>query len=229
MQTTEKDVRYAPAYTVAEAARYLRMPAETLRSWLQDAGDDKRSNGLIVLDNPETGHLSFLNLVEAHVLAAMRRQHHLRLDSVRRALQYVRQQFHVERPLIHQSFQTNGLDLFIEHWDELINVSRGGQQAMKDILNAYLRRIDRDQAGLPIRLYPFTRAHETADVPMDDPKVVVFAPDISFGKPVLAGTGIPVEEILGRFDAGDSADEIASDFQVERLAVEEAIRYRAAA
>src|SRR5688500_12409464 len=102
-QTIEKDVCYVSAYTVAETVWYLWMPSEALCSWLQggsgDAKDGKRSKGLIVLDNSETSHLSFFNFVEAHVFAAMRRQHHLRLDSVRRALHYVRQQFNVERPL----------------------------------------------------------------------------------------------------------------------------------
>ncbi len=133
------DPRLWPAYSVAEAAHYLRMPEETLRSWVVGrlypvSGQSKRSRPLVHLDDPHRRYLSFINLVEAHVLAAIRRRHGVKLPKVRAALDYVRKQFQVERPLIDQAFQTNGLDLFVERYGEMINASREGQQAMKEIL-----------------------------------------------------------------------------------------------
>lgn len=115
----QRDVRYAPAYTVAEAAHYLRMPTETLRTWIygreyESKAGKRHSKRLISLDNSDSGYLSFLNLVEAHVLAAMRRSYQLPLPNVRRALDYVRKELEVERPLIEKVFQTDGLDLFVE-------------------------------------------------------------------------------------------------------------------
>ncbi|MCW5979068.1 MAG: site-specific integrase [Bryobacteraceae bacterium] len=38
----------------------------------------------------------------------------------------------VQRPLIAQAFQTDGLDLFVERYGQMINASRQGQQAMWD-------------------------------------------------------------------------------------------------
>lgn len=70
------------------------------------------------------------------------------------ALRYVRHEFHVERPLIEQAFQTDRRDLFVERYAEMINASREGQQAMKEIDSVYLQRIERDTRGLPITLYP---------------------------------------------------------------------------
>jgi uncharacterized protein (DUF433 family) len=230
---TTVDPRLLPAYAVAEAAHYLRMPEETLRSWVAGrlysaAGQSKRSRPLIHLDDPQKQYLSFINLVEAHVLAAIRRRHGVRLPKVRKALDYMQRQFHVQRPLIEQAFQTDGLDLFVEHYGELINASRECQRAMKEIIGRYLQRIERDSKGFPIKLYPFTRDTEAEAAPASDPRVVVMNPAVSFGRPVVAGTGIPVSSIYERYRAGDSVADLAQDFRLEISAIEEAIRCEAA-
>jgi uncharacterized protein (DUF433 family) len=162
--------------------------------------------------------------VEAHVLAAIRRRHGVKLPKVRNALDYVRRQFQVERPLVDQTFQTDGLDLFVVRYGELINASREGQRAMKEIIGMYLERIERDAKGLPIKLYPFTRDTQAEAAPASDPRVVVMNPAVSFGRPVIAGTGIPVSSIYERYKAGDSVADLAQDFRLEIGAIEEAIR-----
>lgn len=227
------DPRLLPAYTVAEAARYVRMPEVTLRSWVAGRlypvqGRQRRSKPVIELDDPNRQCLSFLNLVEAHVLAAIRRRYGVRLPKVRRALDYVRREFDVPRPLIDQAFQTDGLDLFVERYGKLINASREGQQAMKEIMSVYLQRIERDTRGLPIKLYPFTRDTESDAAPKSDPRLVVITPMVSFGRPVITGTGIPVSAIYERYKAGDSISDLARDFRLAPDAVEEAIRCEAA-
>jgi len=222
-----------PAYSVAEAAHHLRMPEETLRNWVVGrlypvAGQSKRSLPLIHLDDPKRQYLSFINLVEAHVLAAIRRRHGVRLPKVRNALDYVRRQFRIERPLIDQAFQTDGLDLFVERYGGLINASSEGQRAMKEIIGVYLKRIERDAKGFPIKLYPFTRDTKADAAPASDPRVVVMSPTISFGRPVIIGTGIPVSSIYERYKAGDSVADLARDFRLGISAIEEAIRCEAA-
>ncbi len=234
LKTTQvDDVRKAPAYSVAEAAHYLRMPEETLRSWVVGrtypvSGQSKRSRPLIFLDDPKRQYLSFINLVEAHVLAAIRRRHGVKLPKVRKALDYVKNRFGIERPLVDEAFQTDGLNLFVDHYGALINASQEGQQAMKEILGVYLKRIEWDAKGFPIKLYPFTRETEAVAAPAFDPRVVVMSPNVSFGRPVIAGTGIPVSSIYERYRAGDSVAELARDFRLESGAIEEAIRCEAA-
>jgi uncharacterized protein (DUF433 family) len=232
MKTTD-ELRLLPAYSVAEACHYMHMPEETLRSWVAGrrypvAGQMKRARPLIHLDDPKKQFLSFINLVEAHVLAAIRRRHGVRLPKVRKALDYVRDQFRIERPLIHQAFQTNGLDLFVERYGDLINASREGQRTMKEIINVYLRRIEWDAKGLPIKLSLFTCDTQAETALPSDPRVVVMSPTLSFGRPVIAGTGIPVSSIYERYKAGDSVTNLAQDFRLEISAVEEAIRCEAA-
>ena len=80
-------LRRTPAYPFVEAAHYLRLPKSTLRSWfLGQAG----FRSLIRLDGkaPSEG-LSFINLIEAHVLAGIRRIHGVPLPKVRKSLAYV--------------------------------------------------------------------------------------------------------------------------------------------
>lgn len=222
-----------PTYSFADAARYLRMPEQTLRSWVLERvypvlGQSTRSRPLVHLDNPKKQYLSFINLVEAYVLAAIRRRHGVKLPKVRKALDYIQRQLQVDNPLIDQAFQTDGLDLFIERYGQLINVSREGQRVMKEIIGVYLKRIDRDAKGLPIKLHPFTRDTQAEAAPSSDPLVVVMNPAVSFGRPVIAGTGVPVLSIYERYKAGDSVADLAEAFRLETSAIEEAIRCEAA-
>jgi uncharacterized protein (DUF433 family) len=163
--------------------------------------------------------LSFINLIEAHVLAAIRRKHRVNMPAVRRAIDYLKNEFGSKHPLADHKFETNGVDLFIEQYGQFISTSQSGQLAVKELLKAHLRRIDRDDKGLPLRLYPFTRMDET-----DQPKNIVIDPFISFGRAVITGTGVTTDVVAERFKAGESADELAKDYGCEREKIEEAIR-----
>src|SRR3712207_785505 len=76
-----RDPREVPAYTIGDAARYLHMPAATLRSWFVGRTYPRRRGGpgsfkrLITPADAQASRLSFLNLVEAHVLRALRTEH----------------------------------------------------------------------------------------------------------------------------------------------------------
>lgn len=220
-----EDIRETPAYTVREAASYLCIPVATLRSWvLGRAYPTSKGPGffkpVIVLPSVKPPLLSFMNLVEAHVLDATRRQHRVPLDNVRSALRYLQEEYPSRHPLADQNFETDGLDLFIEQYGRLINISQEGQLAIKDLLKAYLRRIERAADGLPIKLFPFTRKGQT-----EEPKAVVIDPQISFGRPVLSGTGIATSMIAERYKAGESIQELAEDYGRQTNEIEEAIRY----
>jgi uncharacterized protein (DUF433 family) len=176
------------------------------------------------MDDPRRQHLSFMNLVEAHILAGMRRHHGVGLPQVRRALDYVRGKRGLERPLIDQSFQTDGRFLFIEELERLINASKSGQLAIPDLL-PQLHRIERDPSGLPARLFPCTRPAQACN-PASDPKIVVMNPRVSFGRPSVGG--VATSTIWSRFCAGDSPSHLALDYGLPPEAIEEAIRCEAA-
>ena len=65
------------------------------------------------------------------MLAAIRRGHGVALQRLRKAIQFVQRELHVERPLIHAKFKTDGVDLFVDQWGKLVNASKDGQVAMR--------------------------------------------------------------------------------------------------
>src|SRR4051812_32834999 len=173
-----RDPRELPAYTYREAAHYAGLPLATLRSWVlgrtypTDQGH-RFFEPIIMRPDPSKPMLSFYNLVECHILAAIRRQHQIALNTVRRALDFVSAEFQTEHPLVHYAFYTDGVDLFIDYFGQLIQASRQGQMAMRDVLRAHLRRVEHDQRGMALRLYPFTRSSD-----QEEPRLIVIDPHI---------------------------------------------------
>lgn len=222
----EVDPRSIPTYSIGDAARYLRIPAGTIRAWTVGRGYNtpkgfRRFEPLIAVSSDRKPILlSFTNLIEVHVLRAIRKDHKIQLDKVRTALDYISEHSQNPRPLLaHESFRTDGIDLFIERYGSLINASKSGQLELKNALNQHLDRIEPDDRGLAIKLYPFTRSRE-----VDNPRIVVIDPRIAFGRLVIAGTGIATSVLAERYHAGDSIDDLADDYNCDRLAIEEAIR-----
>jgi uncharacterized protein (DUF433 family) len=224
MKFEQKSPEEQPVYSIAEASRYLSIPPATLRSWVAGrkyptGSGPKFFRPIIQLPDDTRAGLSFINLVEAHVLDAIRRHHQVPLSKIRDAIHYLRKHFSSSHPLAEQRFQTDGIDLFIERFDRLINVTQSGQIALRELLKAHLHRVERDSTGNVVRLYPFTRKRD-----LHEPKVVVIDPYISYGRPVLVGTGIPTAAVAERYKAGESIDELAEDYGRSRKEIEEAIR-----
>ena len=221
---TAQDVRERAAYSIGEAAHYVRMNPMTLTTWAlgreyQTASGAKHWAALFQIADRANRRMSFINLVEANVLRAVRRDHDLTMPSIRAALEYVQQQLGVKRPLADEKFETDGVDLFVERYGELINASKRGQIALREMLEAALHRIERaEPSGVPIRLFAASPDER------DRSPYVAFDPAIAFGRPALVGSGAPVAAIAERFRAGDSIDTLAEDYGVERQAIEEAVR-----
>ena len=219
-RTRTSDPRGLPTYTISEAAHYLAVPAATVRYW--SVGRDDYAPLIEVPVHTPT-LLSFLNLTELHVLAAIRRTHEVKMPSIRRAIRYLaahaRHTMDKRHPLLGHALETDGLDLFIEQYGQTINISRAGQTAMREIISAALRRIDRDPAGVPIKLYPFTRGATD-----DTPALIVIDPRLSAGRPVIAGTGLATQLIAERYKAGESISDLAHDYERGNEEIEEAIR-----
>lgn len=213
------------AYTPTEAAHYLRVPLSTLRSWVfgqpykSPKGPSKFFQPVVEIADPSDRLLSFNNLVEINVLAGIRKVHEIPLPKIRKGLRFVQEKLGTSRPLLTQEFLTTGLDLFVERSDLLLNVTQEGQLTFRDTIERFLQRIERDPAGVPIRLYPFSR-----HAGHDDERKIVIDPSVAFGRPVLVGTAVPTSNIFERFLAGEPIGELAQDFSVDESLIEEAIR-----
>jgi uncharacterized protein (DUF433 family) len=226
-----RDPRDIPAYSTVEAAHYLCIPEQTIRNWCFGRSWSRQGKlvtlrAVIRASDVTRRMLSFVNLVELHVLDSIRRQHNVELDNVRKAVGFLKRRFETEHPLADVQMETNGKDLFVKELGKLINVSREGQLAMAEVLEQFLRRIDRDPKGLAIRLFPFTRsARLQEETPLvSAPKIVSIEPTVAFGRPVIAGSRIPTVEIAERFKAGDSFELLADEYGRQLGEIQEAIR-----
>lgn len=227
-----QDPREIPAYTAAQAAHYLWLPEATLRSWTRGrqypSGRARRfSQPVVQPADSDTGLLSFVNLLELHVLSAIRRQHGVDMRRVRKAIDYLADRYGHRHPLIDEKMETDGSDLFIQKLGQLENISKDGQLAIRELMELHLKRIEWDERGVAIRLFPFTRpkAH-----PANAPRFVAIDPRVAFGRPVLEGTRIPTAEIMERFTAGESQESLVQEYGRPAEEIEEAIRceFRAA-
>ncbi len=221
------DAREIPTYGISEASLYLRIPRTTLTSWVRGMPYGTPENKrffvpVLTLSGSQSKLLSFLNLVESHVLGTIRRRFLIPLPKIREAVAYLRQEFHTPHPLASEDFETNGQDLFVTKVGKLINVSSGGQYAIRDLLSASLKRIKRDDHGVPLRLYPFVRTH--AEISDEEPRIIVIDPFVAFGRPTIEDSGIPVAPIVERYRAGESIEELADDYGLETQEIQEAIR-----
>jgi uncharacterized protein (DUF433 family) len=206
--------RDVAAYTLSDAARTVRVSRSTLAAWfLGQAG----FRAVLTLADPRNKLLSFTNLIEAHVLAAIRRRHNVSLKKVRHAVQYLRKYDH---PLADVTLLTDSNGLFVQKFGRLVDVSDSGQTHITEVLKPYLARIDRDSNNAPIRLYPLV----TDNVERDE-RIIVIDPVLQFGRPVIASCGTPTEIIAERMTAGDSILELAQDYGCKETEIEEAIRF----
>ncbi|MGB2623218.1 MAG: DUF433 domain-containing protein [Candidatus Acidiferrum sp.] len=205
-----------PAYGLSEAAVYLKVPYTTLRYWLTGFG--KRSPIIQPVESVPT-RLSFLNLLECHALAGMRKIYNLKLPKVRSALRKVSEQFPQPHPLISEVFLTDRKDLFIERMGQIVNVSRQRNQLSLDFYRMHLERVEVDPKGL-FHFFPFVIAPSASE-----PKTIEINPMLGFGKPVIAGTGISTAIIASRFNAREPITSLAEEYGCTPQQIEEAIRW----
>jgi uncharacterized protein (DUF433 family) len=219
------DPRFAPSYSFLEAALCVRLPVGTLRVWAlgrsyPTTSGEKRTPPMFAIADREERLLSFVNLIEAHVLRGLRTKHDFTMQHVKKALRELGRFQPPDHPLAFEDFLTDGADLFVERFGRLINLNRAGQIAMRETLIAHLKRIDRAGIQGPVRFFPFIRSED-----VEGSKTVSISPKVSFGRPVIAGTRITTAEIAGRVNAGDMVEKVAEDFDLTTQQVTDAILF----
>jgi uncharacterized protein (DUF433 family) len=221
------DPRDMPAYSTSEASRYLRMPFRTLQNWCFGYGT-YGGRPLVRVADLERHLLSFWNVAELHVLGAMRNYHQISPQKLRRLIVYMEETLETPHPLVNERMLTDGASVFVEKAGALVNATKAGQIALRQLIEAHLERIDQDVDGLAVRLFPFIRVNSspttTDTVQVGQPKIIALDPRVRFGRPVIAGTSIPTTEIAERFAAGDSIVQIADEYGRPAKEIEEAIR-----
>jgi uncharacterized protein (DUF433 family) len=209
-----------PNYTIEEAARYLLVPVSTVRYW---AIGEASAAPLTTIFSRRPPLLSFKNLVELFVLESLRGLHDIGLPRIRRSVEELRIEKPSKYPLADHQLCTKGRKIYLEgDGDELVNLTVGGQHAFKQILNPFLRRVERNAEGIAERLFPFTsRQHQQN--PEQAPLVVVIDPRIAFGMPVLVNSRISTAFLMSRRKGGTSISKLANDYGRSEVEIKEAL------
>jgi len=215
--------KHVPAYTVSRGARILRMSPSTLRTWVHGyhASGTRRPRLITPAQTSAPCRLSFSNLVEAFVLTALRKEHFIELAKIRRTLKHLEDNLRVAQPLATKKFATDGVELFVETVAGLLHVGNDGRAELRTNLEALVGRIEYVD-GSAARLFPIVRR---SAVPSDQvPRIIVIDPERAFGAPSVDGTGIAVEILRQRFEAGDSVETLVAEFNIDPMRVQEALR-----
>ena len=193
-----------PNYGVSEAARYADITSQTIRNW------QKLGNRPAPLGAREKGkELSYFQLIELAVVAACRKAG-MKLPKIREAREYLKQEFRSDHPFATQKLLTDGVDLMLEHGDELLVANLRGQLAWKNIIKDRLKEFEYFD-GIAARWHLAGRS------------AVVIDPRIQFGKPSVRG--VPTWIIAARSDAGEDIRAIAKDFGIPKSAVADALAF----
>ena len=167
--------------------------------------------------------LSFWNLIEAHVLRALRTDHGFSVKALRQAVDYAERELGIERLLLRQELCFDAGQLFLDRYGELINLSASGQLAMRQVLQAHLKRVTWDDAKFPVRLHPFISTAWADAAPAAMP--IAIDPRISFGRPMVVSRGISTAAIAARIDAGETVDALAADYDLSTAEINQAVVY----
>jgi len=209
-----------PNYTIEETARYLIVPATTVRYWtIGEAG----AAPLTTVFSRRPLLLSFKNLVELYVLESLREFHDVGMLRIRKSVEELRIEKPSKFPLADYQLATRNRKIYLEgERDELINLTAGGQHAFKAIMDPFLKRVERNAQGIAERLFPFT-SREHQQNPDRAPRVVVIDPRVAFGMPVLVGSRISTAFLMSRRKGGASVSKLARDYDRSETEIEEAI------
>lgn len=153
----------------------------------------------------------FVAVAEAYVLRSLR-DLGLRMSEIREAAKAVRAAFDTPYGLVSRRIATDGVDIFVEHGLGDLRRARDGQAPIHEVVAEYLRYLsweagDDFPSSLQLRQYPDT-------VP------VVIDPRFGHGLPVVEATRVPVKALTDLWEAGETVEDIAYEYEMEPEQVE---------
>jgi len=204
-----------PAYRIMEAARYARTSNQTIRNWEKITGNRRT----VVTARAEGEALSYLQLIEVGVVAAMRKAN-VSLPRIRQAREYLSEAFNSAFPFAQYRFKTDGKSLFMDYdqivpadKEKLLDVNELGQLAWTPILSDLLQEFEYDsEIGTVLRWKV-----DGVESP------IRIDPRIAFGSPHIGG--IPTWVLRDRWYAGEGVGDIAEDYELEDDLVTAALRF----
>lgn len=162
--------------------------------------------------------MPFVGFAEAFVLSALRRAG-VPMPRIRPAVARLSAEIGLDHALASRRVYTDGAEVIFDYADRsdddaLLTVVRTGQQHFAEVIQQYLRPITYGEDGWAERI----------QLPAYSSVAVVVDPDQAFGQPFVVQGGARVEDLVDRFQAGDTLKDIADDFGVSVSEAEDVIR-----
>lgn len=218
------EIKILPAYTLAGAARLIGSNPSTLRVWFRGRGAyqstaryQREVKPVLPTEAGSGEPLSFIDLIEAHVLHTIRRGYKLPLKNVRKAVSYIEEIKGDLLFLASKDFYHDHQNVFLEIGPHLISLSESGQVVDKDIIAEGLRQITYGSDGYAVQFFPTMNGqHQQA---------FAINPAVNFGRLSIARLGVDTNAVAARFVAGEKIINLAEDYGATGDEVEDAIRW----
>lgn len=210
-------------YTIGDAASYTGINSRDIQRWLFGyTSNGSYHSGLwksALVGKVESHALGFHDLLEIRFVSAFR-QYGVSLQAIRQASHHAQELFDHAYPFTCKKFQTDGRSIFAEVLEEtndetLLDLVKK-QYVFKQVIKASLYEgIDYSEDGDATRWYPLRRS-----------RAIVLDPNRSFGKPILASTGISTETLAAAYRAeNENLKSVAQIYEIPVAEVEAAIRF----
>lgn len=223
-QAEPAEIKILPAYTLAEVARYIGSKPATLRAWFRGRPASVTKEGgfrrgavksvLPTLAGPREP-MSFIDLIEAHILLSIRKGYNFPMHKVRTAMDYLAESDGNLMFLAHKDCYHDRKNLFLGLDERLLSLSERGQLVDKTIMANGLRQIVYGKDGYADEFFPKVGDREQREL--------VVNPTINFGRLSIARLGIGAHALRARWEAGEKMAEIAEDCGATTIEVETAI------
>jgi len=215
-----KNVGEIGLYTVSMAARILHEDPIRLRSWINGV-QHSGAEPIIHRQLPRVGGrtvFGFLDLIEARFVKHFR-DLGLSAQAIRKFATKLRERHHTDHPFaMNKAFRTDGKVIFMEI------VENEEDRRIINLLN------DNFEMGEVIERSLFASILYVDDLayrwrPSYEQPLVVLDPKFAFGRPAIEEIWIPTDTIAAAAEAEESIAAVAEDFEIDPLAVIQAIAY----
>lgn len=224
--TIPEEVKTLPAYTLAEAARYVGVSENTLRMWFRGRPprSSKKGEFLRAAVKPilptEAGPrepLSFLDVIEAHVLFSLRKSYKFPMGKVKTAMEYLETLGGDLMVLARKDFFHDHGNIYLGQDQNLLSLTERGQIADKTILANGLHQITYGRDGYADEFFPNFRNVQQ--------RTFVINPSVNYGYISIVKHGIGADALAARYQAGEKPIDIAEDCGISIEDVVESIRW----
>jgi len=213
-------------YTIAEAARYAKMPQPTLSCWLYGNKVRPALRGATI-PKEEGKFITFMEFVEALAVRSLRANYAVPLQRIREALDEAKKKFGVDYPFANKKHKTfligKDLHILLQGNENLVQLcgKEKGQQSFKPCLEQFMNDLTFDEKDVAVAYTAYRYVTPQAQRQVS----ITLKPTYCFGDPTVEGTGYRAETLWRAALAEGSEQKAAEYYEVDTDSVVAACRY----